>query len=336
MLPHVGASLPKTWVKVRQALENDPRNYMELAEYLELCQVHGFNETQDKLQLSGYLHDLGVCMHFQDDPLLKRTVILKPEWGTAAVYKVLDNPRVIDNQGRFSRTDLADIWSGPEHAERQDELLQLMMKFKLCYEIPGSPNSYIAPQLLSENQPDYPWDETSNLFLRYSYDFMPKGIITHFIVVMHQRIAGQNLLWRSGVVLEKDQTRAEVVEYYGQRSIKIRVAGQNRKELMTIVVHELDKIHDSYNRLKYQKLIPCNCEKCTQSQDPDFFPFEVLRQFMADMQEKIQCHKSYKMVSVRGLVDEVMDSRRSDFQGKSGSMGLDSAGPYKCIRQLQP
>ena len=33
-LPHVGAALPKTWVKVRQALESDPRNYMELQEYL--------------------------------------------------------------------------------------------------------------------------------------------------------------------------------------------------------------------------------------------------------------------------------------------------------------
>ena len=30
-LPHVGATLPKTWVEVRQALENDHRNYMELA-----------------------------------------------------------------------------------------------------------------------------------------------------------------------------------------------------------------------------------------------------------------------------------------------------------------
>ena len=47
----------------------------------------GSHELQDKLQLSGYLHDLGVCLHFQDDLILKNTIILKPEWGTAAVYK---------------------------------------------------------------------------------------------------------------------------------------------------------------------------------------------------------------------------------------------------------
>lgn len=310
ILPHVGAALPKTWAKVREALENDPSNCIELHEYLNLCEKHGFTELQDKLQLSGYLHDLGVCLHFQDDPLLKKTLILKPEWATAAVYKVLDNSKVLKNLGCFTESDLVAIWRESEYANRQDELVQLMMKFKLCYEIPDFPGNYIAPQLLSENQPDYPWDQTGNLFLRYSYEFMPKGILTRFIVEMHPLIAEQKLVWRSGVVLERDETRAEVVEYYGQRAIKIRVAGKNRKELLTIIVFELDKIHNSYHRLKYRKLIPCNCEKCHLSQEPEFYPLEVLRQFMAKMQDSIQCRQSFEMVLVRSLVDGVMDSRR--------------------------
>ena len=99
------------------------------------------------------------------------------------------------------------------------------MKFKLCYEIPGSPGNFIAPQLLSENQPDYTWDETDNLILRYTYEFMPKGILTRFIVEMHRRIADQKLVWRTGVVLEKDKARAEVMEHYGARRITIRVSG---------------------------------------------------------------------------------------------------------------
>ncbi len=264
----------------------------------------------DKLQLSGYLHDLGVCLHFQDDPLLKRTIILKPEWGTAAVYKVLDNPRVIDNLGCFNWTDLSDIWSGPEYADRRDELLQLMRRFKLCYEIPGSPGSYIAPQLLSENQPDYSWDETNNLFLRYTYDFMPKGILTRFIVEIHPWIADQSRVWRSGVVLEKDQNIAEVVEFYGQRAIKIRVSGMRPKKLLTIVTHELDKIHESYQHLKFQKLIPCNCSHCVGNQEPEFYPYETLEQFQAKGQDMIQCRKSGDMVPVRSLMDDVLDKAR--------------------------
>ncbi len=56
-----------------------------------------------------------------------------------------------------------------------------MKKFQLCYEIPGKKNNFIAPQRFSDNQPEYDWNESQNLILRYAYpDFMPKGIITRF------------------------------------------------------------------------------------------------------------------------------------------------------------
>jgi hypothetical protein len=136
---------------------------------------------------------------------------------------------------------------------------------------------------------------------------MPKGIITQFIVAMHKLIAEQKYVWRSGVILEKGQTKAEVVEYYGRREIKIRVTGKHRKELMTVVTYELDDIHSAYKRLKYSKLIPCNCAKCKNNQEPHFYPFEVLQQFVDDGQEGIQCQKSYQMVDVRGLIDDVIE-----------------------------
>ncbi|MEH1958076.1 MAG: COR domain-containing protein [Nostoc sp.] len=306
-LAHIGSPLPKTWVRVREALESDARNYIGLDEYLNICQQNGFNQINDKLQLSSYLHDLGVCLHFREDPLLNKTVILKPKWGTDAVYKVLDNEKVICNLGSFTRSDLANIWCEDEYTTMHDELLRLMINFKLCYEIPGSQGKYIAPQLLSANQPSYDWDETNNLILRYTYEFMPKGIITQFIVAMHKFINEQQCVWKSGVVLSKDQTKAEVTEYYGKREIKIRFSGRHKRDLMTIVTHELDKIHDLYQRLKYNKFIPCNCDTCTDSQEPNFYSFEVLRQFVADQQERIQCQKSYQMVDVLDLIDDVID-----------------------------
>jgi hypothetical protein len=293
---------------------------MSLDEYLEICEQNNFTGERGKLQLSDYLHDLGVCLHFQEDPLLRKTLILKPGWGTDAVYKVLDNEGVINRHGEFSRADLAVIWDEPKYANMHDELLQLMLNFKLCYKIPESTDTYIAPQLLTENQPEYDWDEADNLMLRYTYEFMPKGIVTRFIVAMHQFIADQRCVWRSGVILEKDQTRAEVIEYYGRREIRIRIAGKHKKELMTIVMHELDRIHDSYNRLRYKKMIPCNCAKCKNSQEPYFYPFETLYRFMGDRMDRIQCQNSYEMVDVRGLMDDVMD-RAQSFERESEEGG---------------
>ena len=305
-LPHIGSSLPKTWVRVREALESDNRNYVFLEEYLALCKQNGFTETKDSLQLSGYLNDIGVILHFQDEPLLKKTVILKPKWGTDAVYKVLDEPNVINNKGRFNRATLEVIWDEPEYKNMRDELLQLMMKFKLCYEIPNQKGEYIAPQLLSEKQPDYLWDGNENLFLQYRYEFMPKGILLQFIVAMSNSIWNQ-VVWKSGVLLEKDDARAEVVEYYGKRQIHVRVSGSNKKALMTIVTYELDKIHEAYKQLKYDKMIPCNCTKCKTNETPHFYTLERLQKRLADNRPRVECEISYEEVSIRSLIDDVLE-----------------------------
>ena len=306
-LDHVGDVLPKTWKKVRRALEQDSRNYISQDDYFAICQNNGFTKRENKLQLSGYLHDLGIFLHFQDDPLLKKTVILKPEWGTDAVYKVLDNKTVRGNRGKFTKKDLASIWSEEKYVNMHDELLELMKKFKLCYKIPDSEDQYIAPQLLplTPPLPEYKWDESNNLILRYTYEFMPKGILTRFIVSMHKYIDGQKNVWKSGVVLDKDNTKAEIIEDYSRREIRIRIVGQQKRKLMTEITYELEKTNSFYEGLKYRKLMPCNCSECKNSQDPNFYPLSTLYKFNADKQP-IQCQKSYEMINVLSLIDDVI------------------------------
>jgi hypothetical protein len=70
-------------------------------------------------------------------------------------------------------------------------------------------------------------------------------------------------------------------------------------------MYELDKIHASYSRLKYDKLIPCNCAAYQGSQEPYFYPFDELREFLASGQHDIQCRKKpFQMVNVRQLMDD--------------------------------
>jgi internalin A len=304
-LPHIGTPLPKTWVNVRKALETEPRNHITQTEFLILCDTHGFKRHEDKLQLSGYLHDLGVCLHFQADDLLQRTIILKPEWGTTAVYKVLDTPKVRNAFGHFTSEDLKTIWADEQYAEMRPELLQLMKNFKLCYEIPHRPKTYIAPQLLSTNQPDYPWDDTNNLILRYEYDFMPKGMLTRFIVEMH-RLIDNELVWKEGVILAQDDARAEVIETYYKKAIRIRISGKLKKPLLEAIRHEFSKIHDSYERLRYQEFIPCNCSTCKGSQTPHSYPLKRLEERLRNQRNTIECDISYEQVTVRNLLDDTI------------------------------
>ena len=78
---------------------------------------------------------------------------------------------------------------------------------------------------------------------------MPKGIITLFIVAMHQYIDLQKYVWKNGVVLSQNNSRAEVIEYYEQRKITIRVSGTNKRKLMTIITQTLDRINRSYQKI---------------------------------------------------------------------------------------
>ncbi len=74
---------------------------------------------------------------------------------------------------------------------------------------------------------------------------------------------------------------------------------------MAVVTHELDKIHNSFERLQYNTLVPCNCKKCEISSEPYSYPLEILRRLLKDGQYEIQCYKSYQMVKVSKLIDDV-------------------------------
>ncbi|MGG6266428.1 leucine-rich repeat domain-containing protein [Leptolyngbya sp. AN03gr2] len=309
-----GLPFPNRWLNVRHSLENDNRNYIPLTDYEATCRRHGITERSEMLDLSRFLHSLGICLHFQKDPILRNTFILKPNWGTAAVYKVLDNDRVKQNLGQFHNSDLAEIWSSPEYANLHHELLQLMKEFKVCYEIPRRPGYYIAPHLLSPASPNYPWDSTHNLTLRYRYQgFMPKGILTRFIVEMHRQIEnvscpGEALVWKTGVVLTNGSARAEILENQTHREIQIRVSGNRPRDFLTVINHQFEEIHASFDdRLNYDTLIPCNCNICKSSKTPFTFPLDRLYTCLDRGRYQIECHESGEDVQVRGLIDGVIE-----------------------------
>ena len=303
-LPHIGDKLPKSWVDIRKELETIKADTISLDTYLDICKQFRLKEASKALLLSGYLHDLGVLLHFQEDPILQRIIILKNEWGTSAVYKVIDDPRVKENKGRFTFADLCAICQEEKYVGKQLELITLMEKFKLCYKIPNT-DTYITPARLPVEKPSYEWDTSNNMQLRYHYKFMPKGILTRFIVEMHEHIQDQETVWKSGVVLSKDNTLVEVIEIYGEDEIRVRIKGENPERLRPLVVYQLDKINATFHNLEVEKRIPCNCNRCSTNEDPAFYTDAELLDFKKYNRAEIPCRKPpFDMTDIRKLLND--------------------------------
>jgi internalin A len=310
-LPQVREPWLKSWVNIRHVLENyaQNQNYISLEEYKTLCRANGITEPAEMLQISKALHELGICLHFQQG-ILKHQIILKPEWVTNAIYKVVKNDEIVANNGCFTTDNLQMLWSDDEYAEVQDELLALMQKFNLCYPLIGLPGSYIAPQILPIEPPDYSHiDFTDSLTLTYRYEFMPKGLIAPFIVGMYRLIAqDQRLVWRNGVILTDGNAQAEIIELYDKRKIQIRVIGFQKRSLLDRIRQKIWEIHASYDdRLQYEELIPCNCTQCfTQPAEAreTYNLATLMERLRRGKKMTVDCTKSDEDVNIRNLIDD--------------------------------
>ena len=311
-LPHIGEELPKLWVAIRAELETlaEQKPYITQQEYFDLYSQHLPFDRTKALHLSRYFHDLGVFLHFQDDWLLAKTVILQNTWATEAVFKMLDDETVKLALGRFTLQDCQRVWQDSVYADMHPELLALMQKFELCYRLPDAiPETWLATQLLPPSKPVQldKWEQPGDLVLRYRYDFMPKGLISRLMVRLHRFVPQPDLGWVTGVLFERDgsQVLVEIPPKGGE--IALRARGSERKELLSVIAADLDALNDSFHGLKerVEKLVPCNCTQCRKQSNPESFEQKRLLQRKRDGKLKVECPTSYEDVDVLELLDGI-------------------------------
>ena len=187
-LPLMRVPWVDSWYRVREKLEGLGENWINYENFYEICVSEGLDDKNISI-LDEYLHELGVTLHFKDRLALHNIVILKPEWATGAFYKILSTKYILHREGVLLNSELDQIWDREIYpSEIHPQLMELMNKFELAYELPDK-KSYLVAELLPKSSPDFEWDDRDNLCFYYCYDyFLPPGIITRFIVRMHQDI----------------------------------------------------------------------------------------------------------------------------------------------------
>lgn len=303
------------WLRVRVKLENlsKTRNHIPYKRYLNICHQEGLSNS-DSLSLAKYLHDLGVILYYHDDLLLRNMVILSSEWGTDAVYKILDEQEQ-QLKGRngilYPSKDLDVIWTDRKRYPREyhQHLLNLMVNFRLSFRI--DMDTYLVAELLEDKaiRLDLPFEFGETLCFRLDYDFLPAGIMTRFIVAAHEKLEildGVRQCWKKGAYLRHGSAYAliQLFDTPPDRHVLIRVSGPDsrlRQELLTFIRIELEKVNALFNKINISQKIPCIC-KCGC---PTLFKYDNLVRAEYESQSTIQCHESFQHVSIRKLLDGV-------------------------------
>ena len=290
-LPHVHDLLPQNWFEVKTQLEKlgQSENFINYEQYVALCVENRVVEAISQRTLIGFLHDLGIVIHFQDDPRLKMLGILNPHWVTNGVYKIINSHALFQNKGiltfellndilvsnnptptlssipppTFTRPTLPPTRTIPSlMSSTIDEyppskrlfIVDMMRKFELCYDIEPD-KTFLVPDLLPKDQPDLKFNGIPAF--EYAYPVLPSSVITRFIVRMNQKIH-DGLVWRTGVLLKIGENTALVKADIEDRKITIAIDGleHTRRDALSAIRFQLDEIHGSIKGLGAEKKVP--------------------------------------------------------------------------------
>jgi len=256
-LPHVRDLLPETWFTVKIKLEALGResNFITHDKYLELCTENEVTDETSQRTLIGFLHDLGIVLHFQDDRRLAELGILNPQWVTNGVYKILNDKALFANKGVLTLPLLDQILSTSEYPQNKRLfIVDMMKKFELCYDIDR--DNFLVPDLLPKDEPAELKFNGVPAF-EYAYPVLPSSVITRFIVRMNQKIEN-HFVWRTGVVLKVGENTALVKADIEDRKITIAIEGveHTRRDALSAIRYQLDEIHGSIKGLDAQKRVP--------------------------------------------------------------------------------
>gem|GEM_PF-3107211 len=318
----------ESWVRIRCELEKlaSKTNIIEYDEYLNVCNKYGvFKDEADSL--SQYLHDLGIILHFQDNLLLRNLIILNPDWGTSAVYKVLDaeDKLLKGRNGILYSTDLPKIWDDKDiyPEDKYPIILALMEKFQLSFTLENGKSFLVAELLENEEiESGFSYVDDNPLNFQYKYDFLPSGIMTRFIVKANnylKELNNKKLCWKKGAHLKYRSASSIVKLYEGikERKIEINVYGENvrdKQDLLRIIRMNFEEIHKTISKLNVTENIKCNCHpQCKYVHDYDYKYLIKLEQLNISYE---RCRESFNEVAVTKLLDGIEINRLSVKKGE--------------------
>ncbi|MFA8298733.1 MAG: COR domain-containing protein [Hyphomicrobiales bacterium] len=304
--------VPNCWKKIRKYIVTTAKQkeFISLSDFIKEINI----DKEEAVKSIEYYHDLGICFYFQDNELLERKIFLRKNYIINAIYSILNDPEIKKNAGQFNKKEIFNKWStqGSICQEMNIEFIILMEYFKLIQPLKKiDEGQYLAPKLLPKEQPEFNWNYSGNICLEYKYKTSCKGLIIKIISDMCKLIK-DGFIWYNGVILKQKNTEALITEDSQNKSIIIRIKGNDYKDLMSIIEYNLEEIHKDVEIKEKKELVSCICNKCKQDKTPYFFEYTSLLERQEKKKETAECDNSYEDINIQSLLDSVFTENTKD------------------------
>ena len=244
--------LPEKWFEVKTRLEGMKESWLSEAQFDAMCGEIGIEGRQERETMVTLLHRLGVALSYPE-LRLKDTKVLRPDWMTGAVYKLVNDRKLLESHGVVTLDDLARLLDPVQYpADKYRYLVDVMKKFELCFTLDDDAGTFLIPDILQSDEPAILGKWIPAMELRYQYKILPTSVMSRFIARAHG-LAFKNTYWRSGIVLERGSAQAIVRADRADRRITIELGGEDpheRADLLAVIRDHFDAIHKSIEGLE--------------------------------------------------------------------------------------
>lgn len=264
-LPLMGEPWPPDWTRVKEALRKKAvrSKYITPVELEKVMSKHNVTGFESRV-LTRFLHELGEIIYFGERDELKDTVILKSQWATQAISKVLESEEVQKGLGLFKREHMEKVWRAIEPGMR-DYMLNLMEQFDLSYRTLNDRDISIVVERLAYDPPpecQEKWNSVPQPYREISMRFvldktMPAGVPTWFIARQHR--FATNTHWRYGALFaDHEQRHWELIEAYPHdRFLRLTVRGPAPQDFFALLRDGLELTLRRFEGLEVTRLVPC-------------------------------------------------------------------------------
>ena len=227
----INRQLPESWHKVKESIEfyKETENIIAKDIYDSECRKQGIDIKPLQTALLKILNSIGTVVAYPNDFRLKLTQILKPEWVTNAVYKIVRSPS--STPGVYSEELISSILNDDYTLIQQQWLIDLLIKFELGFRLQEN-NNLLIPMRLPSVTPEYNRNLYSKgLNIRFNYHrkgLLKSNTLPQLIVRMHNYVDEQtSKYWRSGMFVSLEDCKGVITADEHNQSIEVNLTTRN-------------------------------------------------------------------------------------------------------------